>query len=71
MPTHHASTKRTPTPASVATHAAMTSKASEEYSAYGARMTQRKGTIADLVDDQSALDDWHRNLARLRANSKD
>jgi hypothetical protein len=67
MRTHQASTKLSPNPAAAATHANMASKQSEQHSVYSAWTAQRKRTIADLVDDQDALEDWHRNLARLRA----
>jgi hypothetical protein len=49
----------------------MASNESEQHSSYSAWTAQRKRTIADLVDDQDALEDWHRNLARLRAGLKD
>ncbi len=39
--------------------------------AYRPWATKPKRTIADLVDDQDALSDWRRNLARLRASSAD
>lgn len=71
MRTHHASTTRSTNPATAAKHAAMASKGSEQYLADGARNAQRKRTIAELLDDESALEDWHRNLARLRADAKD
>ena len=32
---------------------------------------QTRRTIADLVDDPDALDDWHRNVEQLRAMFKD
>jgi len=70
MRTHHASTTRSPNPATIASHATMASNESEQHPAYSAWTTQRKRTIADLVDDQDALEDWHRNLARLRADLK-
>ncbi|MDX9885365.1 hypothetical protein [Thauera sp.] len=74
MRTNHASTTRSPnpdTPGTVASHANMASNESEQHSSYSAWTAQRKRTIADLVDDQDALEDWHRNLARLRAGLKD
>lgn len=70
MRTHHASTTRSSTPATAAAHATMDSTEAAQHSAYSAWTTQRKRTIADLVDDQGALEDWHRNLARLRADLK-
>ena len=70
MHTHQASITLSPNPAAVATHANMANKQSEQHSAYSAWTAQRKRTIADLVDDQDALADWHRNLARLRADLK-
>jgi hypothetical protein len=70
MRTHQASTTLSPNPAAVATHATMASNESGQHSAYSAWTTQRKRTIAELVDDQDALEDWHRNLARLRAELK-
>ncbi len=70
MHPHHASTTRSPNPAAVPSHATMASNESEQHSAYRAWTTQRKRTIADLLDDQDALEDWHRNLARLRADLK-
>ena len=71
MRTHHASTTRSPNPAADASHATMAGTESEQHSTYSAWTTQRKRTIADLVDDRDALEDWHRNLARLRAELKD
>lgn len=71
MRTHRASTTRSPSPAAIATQANMASNESGQDSAYSAWTTQRKRTIADLVDDQDALADWHRNLARLRADLKE
>ena len=71
MRTHHASTTRSQNPAAVATHANMAGSPSERHAVYSAWTTQHTRTIADLVDDRGALEDWHRNLARLRAELKD
>lgn len=38
---------------------------------YEAWAPRSKRTIAGLVDDQDALSEWRRNLARLRANHGD
>ncbi len=70
MRTHQASTTLSPNPAAVATQATMASNEPAQHAGYSAWTAQRKRTIADLVDDQDALADWHRNLARLRADLK-
>jgi hypothetical protein len=71
MRTHQASTTLSPNPVAVATHTNMASNESGQLSNYSAWTARRKRTIADLVDDQDALEDWHRNLARLRAALED
>lgn len=67
MQTHQAPSKRSPNPATVAAPPTIASNAPEPHSAYGAWVAPPKRSIADLVDDADALADWHRNLARLRA----
>lgn len=56
-----------PNPATVTTHLSVTSNPSKPHSAYDALTNPRKRAIAELINDQDALADWHRNLARLRA----
>lgn len=70
MNTHQTSSTQSPKPATVAPHAAMASNEPEQHFPYSAWTTRRKPTIADLIDDPDALADWHRNLARLRADLK-
>ncbi len=71
MHPHHASSTGSPNPATVASQASMAAAQTAPLATYAAWTTRRKPTIAELVDDQDALEDWHRNLARLRAQPQD
>ena len=69
MRTHHASTTNRPassTNASPVTGAPLSERGSD----CAAWSTPRKRSIAELADDSDALEDWHRNLARLRAQEE-
>jgi hypothetical protein len=70
MQTHHASTSHPANAASLATHSTPALQAAQPQSDYSAWTTQRKRTVAELVDDQDALAEWHRNVAHLRADVK-
>lgn len=37
---------------------------------YGSLHSKRKASIAELANDHQALEDWHRNMARIRADSQ-
>jgi len=71
MRTQQASNTLPQNPAAVVPQASTTRSASDQHGAYNAWTARRRHSIADLVDDQDALADWHRNLARLRAEPKD
>lgn len=66
MQTHHASTTRSPNPTGRADPAA--ANVSQSLSGYNASTAQHKRTVAELVDDQDTLAEWHRNMDRLRAD---
>jgi len=70
MRTHQASTTPSAKAASLTPPATRTLNANgplaaSDYSAFAAK---RKRTVAALIDDQDALAEWHRNMARLRTD---
>lgn len=71
MPEQRNLIKHAPQPQAIAGYTDSTNESPNGFLAYAAWATKPKRTIADLADDQDALSDWRRNLARLRANSTD
>lgn len=71
MRTHHTPGTHAPDPAALNALSAIPGDGPARYLAHDTSGVRAKRSIADLIDDQDALADWHRNVARLREGLKD
>jgi hypothetical protein len=66
MQAHDKSTKPGLTPENLGARFTSGGTSNEGMPDYRGWKTEARRSVADLLDDQEALDAWHRNLSRLR-----
>ena len=70
MQTDDKSMKSGPTADPLGTHFASGGASNEGLLDHRGWTTEAKRSVADLLDDQEALDAWRRNVTRLRGDSQ-